>query len=112
MKIDKKLFNTLLHLIILVMLFGWLLVNISSVTGFVKGLVKIVSPFILGLCLAFVINIMMRLLEKNWNKLFPGKKHRTVAEKLRRPLCMVLSFLVVFGVVFAIIFLVCFCKQS
>ena len=105
MKIDKKLFNTLLRLAISVIMFGWLLSNISYVVAFIKTLIKILSPFILGLCIAFIINIVMRKLEKLWEKVSHNSKGKT-GLKLKRPLCMLLSFLIVFGLVFAIFFVV------
>ena len=105
MKIDKKLYNTLLRLAISIILFGWLLSNISYVVAFLKTLIKILSPFILGLCIAFIINIMMRKLEKLWDKTSHKAKGK-LSQKLKRPLCMLLSFLIVFGIVFAILFIV------
>lgn len=106
MKIDKKLFYTLLQLALTVMLFGWLLSNISVVIGFIKAFIKILSPFIIGLCIAFIINIIMRSLEKYWDKFLNKKKNTGLISKLKRPLCMLLSFIIVFGVVCAIVFIV------
>lgn len=106
MKFDRKLFNMLLQLAAVLLLLWWLLSNISVVLGFVGGVFKILSPFILGLCIAFVINIIMRSLEKGWCKVKVGKKAENIWHKLKRPVCIILSFIIVFGVICAIVFIV------
>ncbi len=106
MKFDRKLFNMLLQLSAVLLLFWWLLSNISIVLGFVGGVFKILSPFILGLCIAFVINIIMRSLEKGWCRLKVGKKAERIWHNLKRPICIFFSFIIVFGVIFAIVFIV------
>ena len=103
MKIDKKLFKTLFLLLAALMLFAWFLINISFAASIVKSLFKTISPFILGLCFAFVINIVMRSLENKWDKL---AKKKAVKPKIKRAICIVLSLVLVFGAVCAIAFIV------
>ena len=106
MKFDRKLFNTLLRLAVAILLFWWLLSNISGVLGFAGGVIGILSPFILGLCIAFIINIIMRGLEKRWGSLESRSKNSKILRLLKRPVCMILSFIIVLGVIFAIVFIV------
>ena len=63
--------------------------------GFAFGIAK---PFLYGGAIAFVLNIPMRMYENKLLKRWRGK----VAEKLKRPVCMVLSVLTVI-LIFAIV---------
>lgn len=106
MKIDKKTFQTLASLLVLALLFWWLISNAASVLGFFAAVVKILSPFIIGLCIAFVVNIVLNLLERLWDK--PAFKGKTAElwGRLKRPVCIVLSFIVVLGLISAVFFIV------
>lgn len=49
--------------------------HFDTVTEAFNALVEVLSPFLLGLCFAFVINVLMRPLEKLWDK-GSGKSRR------------------------------------
>lgn len=60
----------------------------SPFIKFIKLVISAASPLILGICVAFIVNILMSCYER-W--FFPSKKSGFVA-KIRRPLCMVGAF--------------------
>jgi len=60
----------------------------SPFIEFIKLVISAASPLILGICVAFIVNILMSCYER-W--VFPSKKSGFVA-KIRRPLCMVGAF--------------------
>ena len=106
MKIDRKTFQMLASLLVLALLFWWLISNAASVLGFFSAVVKILSPFIIGLCIAFIVNIVLNMLERLWDKpAFKGKK-ADFWRKLKRPVCIVLSFIIVLGLISAVFFIV------
>lgn len=105
MKLDRKSFRQILMLLASAILIAWLMANLGPLWQFVKRVIGILSPFILGLAIAFIINIVLRPLESFWTKLGPKKGGR-LWNKLRRPVCLVLSLIVVFGIIFAIFFIV------
>lgn len=105
MRLDKKAFKMILLLLVLAVLFAWLIINISWVWGIIRKILGILSPFFLGLCIAFVMNIVLRPLERLWLKLRP-KKSGKLYGKLMRPVCLTLSLLIIFGIIFAIFFVV------
>ena len=75
-----------------------LLSNFSIVLSVFEKIFSVLTPLIVGLCFAFVLNLPLRFLE---NKLF-GKLTRKggkIWTKLKRPLCLALSFIVVFSVI-------------
>lgn len=106
MKLDKKTFKMILSLALLIILFAWLIGNVGMVLDFIKEVVSILRPLVLGLIVAFLMNIVLRPLERFWQKIAPKKKGRALHERLKRPVCIVLSLLLVFGVIFAVIFVV------
>ena len=57
--------------------------NLGAVAQAVRWLLEILSPFILGGCIAFVLNVPMRAIER---QMFPGTK-----KSVRRPLALVLT---------------------
>lgn len=105
MELNKKNILRILALAVGIAVLWWIANNISSVGQLITSLFSIVSPLILGLAIAYVLNLIMRPLEKLWQKLFE-KKESKAAAKLRRPVCLLLSFLIVLGAIFAIFFII------
>lgn len=88
-----------------VVLIYWSLNNTDKVSSVFDGIMTVIEPFILGFCIAFVINVLMRPLEKLWDKI-PKKKTDKISQKLRRPVCLILSTLIMVGIVFALLFMI------
>lgn len=76
--------------------------NFIGVTTFFKGVISLFSPIIAALCIAFVLNVLLSALETKVFK-FMGKSRKKFIVKLRRPLCLVLTYLLAFGAVTALI---------
>ena len=74
---------------------GW---NYRSLFSLAMWLVGIASPFVLGGVMAFILNVPMRRIEK----LLPMKEN----SKLRRPLSLCLTLILVIGVLMLVIFVV------
>lgn len=68
--------------------------------------ITLLSPFIIGFCMAYVVNLLLRPLEKFWMWIWHKFKRQKLVSKIKRPLCLTLSFLVVLGVIFAIVFMI------
>lgn len=65
--------------------------NIKWLIGVLKGLWSILSPLVLGCIMAYVLNLIMKKLEKAF---FPNSQKRAV-KAMRRPVCLILSMLLV-----------------
>ena len=78
--------------------------NLSAVGHFLRWGLSLISPLILGLAIAFVLNVLMRGFEE---KVFAGmgRSARPWVRRLRRPLSLICTFLAIF-VVLALILLV------
>lgn len=84
------------------LLFFLLISYWSTVTMFLRGVVGAVAPLIIGLLIAYIVNIPMRSMEKN----FFSKTENKFLKKIKRPFCMVLSFLILVGIIVLVLWLV------
>lgn len=108
MELSKKTWQRLLLLVIAALLIAFGLQHLDAVLSGISAVLSILSPIFLGICIAFIVNVPMRPLEKLWDKAFlrksvPGKGG--LRQSLRRPVCMILSYLLIAGLLFAIVFM-------
>ena len=70
MELDSKFVKKALFLISFAIILMWVLDNIVVVISVLRRLIDIISPFILGLAIAFIFNGPMKFLEEKipWNK--------------------------------------------
>lgn len=73
------------------------LVNFSKIIAFLGKVISIFSPFLLGIILAFVLNVLNNFIEK---KIFVKIKPSKIWNKIKRPLCITLSLILVFLTIF------------
>lgn len=78
-KIDKKTLRSLGLLVLGLILVYWLLHDISTVKVFLKAGLDILSPFIIGSVLAFIINVPMRAFEGLLKKIPNNMLRRLIA---------------------------------
>lgn len=78
----------------------------QKITTLIGGLINLLSPFIIGFCLAYVVNLLLRPLERFWLWFWRKQKKQKLVEKLKRPLGLIFSFLIVLGAFFAIVFMI------
>lgn len=102
---DKTSLKHALILVTFAIVLYWGLRHSDQPLSILKGLISLISPFITGLCIAFVVNILMRWLEKIWSRIWKKRKSKWF-EKLKRPVCLVLSALILIGVVCALLFMI------
>ena len=73
------------------------LVNFSKIFTFLGKVISIFSPFLLGIILAIVLNVLNNFIEK---KIFGKIKPSKIWNKIKRPLCITLSLILVFLTIF------------
>lgn len=64
MEINKKAFRRLIGGVVLCIFVYWLLHETERVTAFLGGIVSLLSPFVIGAALAFILNVPMRSIER------------------------------------------------
>lgn len=103
MKLDKENMKKVILIVAVGVLLYWGLQNLGIIFGGIGTILKILKPFILGACIAFVLNVVVNLIENKWIK---NKKRNKLLERIKRPLSIFLSILILFAVIFFVIFLV------
>lgn len=101
MELNKKTVRTLMVLITFAVVLNATVHNLPAIGGALDALLGIASPLLFGLALAFTLNIPMTLLE---NKVFCVRDKRGAKwkQKLRRPLSLLISVLVVLIIVVSV----------
>ncbi len=105
MELSKKTVKRILLIITFTVVLIWAVYNHNMLFGYIGQLYSLVSPFVIGLCMAYVVNVIMRPIERMWMKLLSRCRGNWV-EKLRRPICLLLSILLIIGIIFAVVFLI------
>ena len=79
--------------------------NFSSVTSFLGKIFSFFSPIIVALCIAFVLNVLLTILETKVFKFMKNSKKKIV-NRLQRPLCLLLTYLITFGIIAVLILII------
>lgn len=80
----------------------WVFENFSAAKATFFWVLSLFTPFLIGACIAFILNVPMRAIERH---LWPNAKP-PIAQKLRRPAAMALTLLCFFGVFGILVFLI------
>lgn len=88
-----------------VIILSYLLLNLKNVGAFISEAFNILTPFTLGIAIAFILNIPMKLFEKHVFSFLDRSKNRGF-KKLKRPLSITAAFLCVLGFIIGLILFV------
>lgn len=97
-ELERVILKTIIYLIIAVLI----ILHFDFAINALISLIGFVSPVLLGFAIAFVINIILIRLEKIY---FPNAKNKFLI-KSRRPVCIVLSLLIILAVIAFIMIMV------
>lgn len=100
MENNKEKLKSIRNLIILAILLYLGIQHIDVVWGVVRNLFSLISPFVLGACIAFVLNVPMRAIEGQVEKIAHGRK------KYTRAISLVLTIVSVILVIIIVLFVV------
>lgn len=101
MKIDKKTRRQIIEFIIIAGIVLWCVFNYTIFFHMVGYVIKLIMPLVVGLAIAFIINVLMKSIEKNVFKVDKRKN-----KKLIRVLSLTTSLIVIFGALILILFLI------
>ena len=102
--LNKKNIKRIMLLIAFAALLYWGLNNLKWISGVLGSLLDMLSPLLIGICIAFVLNLMMVALERLWDRGLI-KWNSPWNAKLKRPVCLTLTLLLFLGIIFAIFFI-------
>lgn len=97
--------KTIMEIILFTILLLFVFNHIGSIFKFLLYCIQLLMPFIIGLVLAFVINVLLNVIEKKWLNKFFAKRSKKV-QRLKRPLSLVIAVLLIILLISTIFFLV------
>ena len=106
MELNKENVKKIIGILAFGIIFYFILQNIVAVKNAINTIIDILFPFLFGAGLAFVLNIPLNMFER---KLFKPKKMKNGKirqNKLKRPICILLSIILVIFIISFIIKLV------
>lgn len=98
--IEKILLIVLCSAIIFALVF-----NFMGVLGFLVKLMGYITPIIIALCIAFVLNVFLTGFETRIFGFMRKSKHKIV-NKLQRPLCLILTYALAIGLLALIVLVI------
>lgn len=105
MELNKRSVKRILLIITFTVLLIWGVYNHKQLGEILLGIYSLISPFVIGLCIAYIVNVLLRPIENLWMKLLNKRKGKW-PEKLKRPLCLILTILLVIGIILAIVLII------
>lgn len=105
MELNSKNIKTILLIIFLGAVIFTAVQNISGVLGIVSTVFSLFSPIIAALCIAFVLNVLLTALETKVF-FFMDKPKKKIITALKRPLCLVLTYLIGLGLISLLILVI------
>lgn len=105
MELSKKTVKRILLIITFTVVLIWGIYNHKLLLNYLGSVYALIRPFVIGLCMAYVVNVIMRPIERMWMKALSKCKGQWV-KKLKRPICLLLSILLIIGIILAVVFLI------
>lgn len=105
MELNSKNIKKILLIILGGALIFTALQNLGSVFGVVGKILSFFTPVIAALCIAFVLNVLLTGLETKVFAFWDKAKHKFV-RKLKRPVCLILTYLIALGIVSLLILVI------
>lgn len=75
----------------------------KSLAGFISVLISAMLPLIVGIVIAYLLNILMTFYEKNY---FVKSSDKPIVERSRRIVCLLLSIITMLGVIVILIYMI------
>ena len=97
MKINEKMKESLLIVTYAIVLI-FALFNLRPILDILIFILNLIFPFIIGIGIAFILNILLKILE---TKVYPkiNKKKNKTLEKLKRPICLVSVIVIIIAII-------------
>lgn len=106
MELNKQNIKKIIGIISFAIGLYFVLQNLETVRKLIGDIFEILSPFLIGAGLAFVLNIPMKFLERKFFQPKKGKNGKIKQSRLKRPVCILLSFIFIIVMISFVIKLV------
>lgn len=99
-RLDKSIIQYIIRALLMMILFAWALMNLDAVMEFLRKVLSLFSPFLIGGGIAFLINVILNPLERCWNRVC-----KKAPARMARPVCLTISAVLMVGILFAVVFM-------
>lgn len=99
-RLDKNIIQYTIRALLMMILFAWAFMNLDAVMEFLRKVLSLFSPFLIGGGIAFLINVILNPLERCWNRVC-----KKAPAKMARPVCLTISAVLMVGILFAVVFM-------
>ena len=106
MELDKKTTRKIIGIITFAIVLFFVLQNIETAKSLVGSALNIISPFLFGAALAFILNLPMKMFERHLFKPKKLKNGEIKHSKLKRPVSIILSFILIILIISVVVKLV------
>ena len=97
MELNKNNTKKIIFIIAMTLLMLWAVINSETVFEFAQYLLWLINPLIVGVAVAFILNVCVRSIEKRLFK-WLDRQHGKIWTKIRRPISILLSLGIVTGI--------------
>ncbi len=104
-RFTKRLFRSVLVIILIAIAIIFGLFNTEKLLAVLNTLAGVFYPFFLGICIAFVLNVILKMYEEHVFA-FLNRKDFKLWKRCRRMVCIGLTYLTVLAILTAVIFFV------
>ncbi len=98
MRKDKQFIRILLIVIIGVVLF-WALFNVAYIYKHIKNLFSVLTPVLLGILLALILNVPMSAIERNFFRPDKDNHYSKIKQKIKRPVSLGITIIILIGII-------------
>lgn len=105
MELSKKNIKKILGIITFAIILFAVSQNLTTVFNFLSSVFKILAPVIVGLALAFMLNILMNVLERRVFA-FMKKSKKRIVKKFFKPMSLIATLLLTFGFFALLLFII------
>ncbi len=98
MELNSKNIKKILLLVFLSSVIICCVFNIKNVLDFLGKIYSLFSPITAAFCIAFIFNVLLRAFENKAFAFMDKSPHKFI-NKAKRPLCLVLTYLLSFGII-------------
>ena len=102
MELNSKTVKKILLIILLGSCIFTAAQNYDRLFALIGRILSVASPVITALCIAFVLNVLLTALETKAFK-FMDKSKKAFVRRMKRPLCLALTYLIAFGLIVLLI---------
>lgn len=83
-------------------IFAYVIFNFKNIISGGKNIIGIISPFIIGIAIAFILNLVMKIFEERVFIFLDTKKYEKY-KSFKRPLSVLLTFITVFAAIIGLV---------